>query len=281
MGEKPVPARPRTLTPDRSARHLFAARMRAHRERAGMSLEALAKVVNISRSHLARIETAEAMPPPDLPPRLDAAFDTDGIFVELYKLASSELHPDQFQRLMELEERAQTIGQYTGQMVPGILQTKEYARALFESGDPLASPERIEELVVARLSRQALLNSLLLTAYSAVLDEAALRRSFGGPEVMRAQLARLADLTLTRTTMLQVVPFSIGGHGVTGGSLMLMTLKDGRRVAYEESITTGTLIEDLDSVVERQRRYDLVRACALSPADSAAFIRSVMEELAT
>jgi transcriptional regulator with XRE-family HTH domain len=255
--------------------------MRSYRERAGMSLEALSGVVNISRSHLSRIETAEVMAPPDLPPRLDAAFDTDGIFGQLYKLASSELHPDQFQRLMELEERAQTIGQYTGQVVPGILQTRDYARAQFTCSDPLARPEKIEELVVARLSRQVLLASPLLTAYSAVLDEAALRRSFGGPEAMRAQLARLADLTLTRTTMLQVVPFSVGGHGVTGGSLMLMTLKDGSRVAYEESITTGTLIEDLDSVVERQRRYDLVRACALSPAESAAFIRSVMEELAT
>jgi transcriptional regulator with XRE-family HTH domain len=255
--------------------------MRAHRERAAMSLEALAKVVNISRSHLARIETAEAMPPPDLPPRLDAAFDTDGIFGQLYKLASSELHPDQFQRLMELEERAQTIGQYTGQIVPGILQTKEYAEAQFTVANPYASSERIEELVVARLSRQALLAAPLLADYSAVLDESALRRGYGDAAVMRAQLARLAELTLTRTTMVQVVPYSAGGHGLAGGSLRLMTLKGGRRVAYEESITTGTLIEDLDSVVERQRHYDLVRACALSPGDSAAFINSVMEELPT
>jgi transcriptional regulator with XRE-family HTH domain len=276
-----MPARPRTLTPDRSARHLFGARMRAHRERAAMSLEALAKVVNISRSHLARIETAEAMPPPDLPPRLDAAFDTDGIFGQLYKLASSELHPDQFQRLMELEERAQTIGEYSGSVVHGIFQTKEYARAQFMASNPFAPPKRIEELVVARLSRQALLAAPLLTTYSAVLDEAALRRSFGGAKVMRAQLTRLMELTLTRTTMVQVIPFSVGGHGLAGGTLKMMTLDNGRRVAYEEGITTGTLFEDLDSVVERQRHYDLVRACALSPGDSAAFINSVMEELPT
>lgn len=276
-----MPARPRELTPDRSARHLFGAKMRAHRMRAGMSLEALNEVVNISRSHLARIETAEAMPPPDLPPRLDAAFGTDGIFQELYLLAAKEIHPDQFKRRMELEARAQMIGEYSSQIVPGLLQTEDYARAQFTLSNPWAPEGKIEELVTARLSRQSVLSSGTLLAYSAVLDEAMLRRGLGGPEVMRPQLARLAELTLTQTTMVQVVPFALGGHAFIGGSIMLMTLDGGARVAYEEGITTGMLMEDLASVIERQRVYDLLRASALSPDDSAAFIRSVMEELPT
>lgn len=276
-----MPARPRELTPDRSARHLFGAKMRAHRMRAGMSLEALNDVVNISRSHLARIETAEAMPPPDLPPRLDAAFGTDGIFQELYRLAAKEIHPDQFKRLMELEARAQVIREYGAQIVPGRLQTEDYARAQFRQANPWAPEDRIEELVTARMSRQSVLSSDTLMDYSAVLDEATLRRGFGGPAAMRAQLARLAELTLTQTTMIQVVPFDFGGHGLAGGTLVLMTLEDGARFAYEESITTGTLMEDLESVIKRQRVYDLLRASALSPDDSAAFIRSVMEVLPT
>ncbi|WBB57764.1 helix-turn-helix transcriptional regulator [Streptomyces sp. WMMC500] len=276
-----MPARPRELTPERSARHLFGAKMRAHRMRAGMSLEALNDVVNISRSHLSRIETADAMPPPDLPPRLDAAFGTDGIFRELYLIAAREIHPDQFKRLMELEARARVIAEYSSQIVPGRLQTEGYARAQFRAANPWASEDRIEELVAARLSRQSVLGSDTLMDYSAVLDEAMLRRGFGGPEVMRAQLARLAELTLTHTTMIQVVPFDVGGHGLAGGTLVLMTMEDGARFAYEEGITTGTLMEDLESVVERQRVYDLVRVSALPPDESAAFIRSVMEVLPT
>ncbi|WP_407560004.1 Scr1 family TA system antitoxin-like transcriptional regulator [Streptomyces sp. 184] len=276
-----MPARPRELTPDRSARHLFGAKMRTHRMRAGMSLEALNDVVNISRSHLARIETAQAMPPPDLPPRLDAAFGTDGIFQELYRLAAKEIHPDQFKRRMELEARAQVIGEYSSQIVPGLLQTEDYARALFIQANPWAPEEKIEELVTARMSRQLVLSSGALLDYSAVLDEAMLRRGFGGPEVMRAQLAHLTKLMLTQTTMVQVVPFDLGGHALIGGSIMLMTMESGARVAYEESITTGTLMEDLASVIERQRVYDLLRASALSPDESAAFIRSVMEVLPT
>ncbi|MDK0519999.1 helix-turn-helix transcriptional regulator [Streptomyces sp. ML-6] len=274
-------ARPCELTPDRSARHLFGAKMRTHRELADMSLEALSNVVNISRSHLSRIETAESMPPPDLPPRLDAAFGTDGIFQELYRLASKEIHPDQFQRRMELEARARVIGEYSGQIVPGLLQTEDYARAQFRMANPWKSEDGIEELVTARLSRQSVFRSGPLMDYSAVLDETMLRRGFGGTAVMRAQLAHLVELTHTRVTMVQVLPFDLMGHALVGGSLMLMTLNDGARIAYEEGITTGTLTEDLESVVDHQRAYDLLRASALSPGDSAAFIRSVMEALPT
>ncbi|MQY14192.1 hypothetical protein SRB5_43540 [Streptomyces sp. RB5] len=270
-------AKPRELTPDRSARHLFGAKMRAHRERAGMSLEGLSEVVNISRSHLSRIETAEAMPPPDLPPRLDVAFGTDGIFQELYVLASKEIHPDQFRRRMELEAKARVIGEYSSQIVPGLLQTEDYARAQFRTTSPWETEDRIEELVVARRSRQVAFRSGILRRYSAVLDEAMFRRGFGDPAVMRAQLAHLAELALTRLTMLQVIPLEAGGHALAGGSLFLMTLDKGVQVAYEESISTGTLMEDVDSVADRQRAYDLLRASALSPADSAEFIRSAME----
>ncbi|MPY53462.1 helix-turn-helix domain-containing protein [Streptomyces acidicola] len=276
-----MPARPRELTPDRSARHLFGAKMRAYRERAAISLESLSDVVKISRSHLSRIETAESMPPPSLPPVLDAAFGTDGIFEELYKLASKEIHPDQFQRRMELEGRATLIEEFSPQIVPGIVQTQDYARAQFFVSNPKATQDEIEELVTARMIRQARLEADPPPDLSLILDEAVLRRAFGGPAVTRAQLARLVEMAHTPTTVVQVLPFEHGGHALAGGSLTLWTLDDGARVAYEESITTGTLLEDIGIVAERQRAYDLLRACALSPSDSATFIRSVMEALPT
>jgi transcriptional regulator with XRE-family HTH domain len=274
-----MPAHPKELTPDRSARHLFGAKMRAYRERAAMSLEGLSEIVNISRSHLARIETAEAMPPPSLPPMLDAAFGTDGIFEELYRVAKKEIHPDQFRRYMELEARARLIEWFAGRVVPGLVQTADYARAQFVVSNPKATQDEIEELVTARLSRQDLLLATRPPELSLIIDEAVLRRCFGGPRVMRAQLARLVELAHTPTTLLQVLPFEHGGHALAGGSMILMTMGPGAKVAYEEGITTGTLFEEFDGVMERQRAYDLLRACALSPRDSAAFIRSVMEAL--
>jgi hypothetical protein len=182
---------------------------------------------------------------------------------------------------MELEARARLIEEYAGQIVPGLVQTEDYARAQFVEANPKATRDEIEELVTARMSRQALLRTDPSPEYSLILDEAVLRRGFGGPAVMRTQLVRIAELTLTPTTVMQVFPFDHGGHALLGGTLTLMTMGNGARVAYEESIATGTLLEDLGVVAERQRVYDLLRARALSPGESAAFIRSVMEALPT
>ncbi|MFC5145805.1 DUF5753 domain-containing protein [Streptomyces aureoversilis] len=272
-----MPARPRPLTPDRSARHLFGAKMRAYR--GSMSLERLAEIVNFSKSHLARVETAESMPPPELPPLLDAAFDTDGIFAELYQVARREIHPDQFRRRMEIEAKARVIAEYTGQLMPGLAQTEEYSRVLFRTHNPRATEAEIEDLVVARSSRQTLFQTDDPPDFSVIVDEAVLCRGFGGPAVMRPQLARLIDLNQSPTSVMQVLPFSHGGHALMGGSLALFTLADGTQVAWEEGSDSGTLMEDSDRVAKRQRAYDLLRSCALSPADSSAFVRSVMEAL--
>lgn len=244
-----------------------------------MSLEGLGSVVRYSKSSLARFETAETMIPPDLPAKLDAAFRTDGIFGKLYMLASKEIHPDQFRRLMKFEALARRIDQYSGQLVPGLVQTEGYARALFEFHNPLGTPEAINEMVAARMSRQVLLDADPPPRCSMILDEAVLRRSFGGPVVMRAQLERLLTLTHTPTTTIQVLPFSHGGHALAGGSMKLMTFNDGTQAVWEENSVSGTMFEEKSVVEGRLNIYDLMRAYALSPKDTAVMIRSTMEAL--
>ncbi|MEW2035334.1 helix-turn-helix transcriptional regulator [Streptomyces roseifaciens] len=268
---------PRKLTPDRSARHLFGADLRHRREAAGMTLEKLAEVVRYSRSHLARIETAEHVPPPDLPARLDEVFGTGEHFVRLYGIARHEVHPEKFRRRMELEARARVINEFGGPLVPGLVQTEDYARALFRVGNPKASPDEIDEKVSARLSRQTLLQAEAPPDLSMILDEAAIRRPIGGPAVMRHQLATLVELVDTATTTVQVLPFEHGEHALIDGSLTLMTLDDDTNVAYVEGIGIGLLIEDPETVRARRGSYDLLRSYALSPSRSAAFIRAAME----
>jgi transcriptional regulator with XRE-family HTH domain len=270
---------PRDLTPDLSARHLFGAKLRMFRDRDGLTLESLASVVHMSKSHLSRVECAEYMPPAELPAALDAAFGTDGIFQELYAIARREIHPDQYRRRMELEARALVIEEFSGHTAPGLAQTASYARAIFRETDPKAPGEHIESLVAARISRQGILAVNPAPDLVIVLDEAVLRRPIGGTAAMRAQLDRLVDLADTPETSVQVLPFAHGAHGLLGGSLTLLTLDDGRTVAYEESIGTGTLIEDNAEVRSRRRAYDRIRAHALPPRDSAALIRSAMEAL--
>ncbi|KWT60378.1 DNA-binding protein [Streptomyces albus subsp. albus] len=266
----------RALTPYVSARHYFGSEQRRHREAAKLSLVQLATVVNSSKSTLARIETAELLAPYDLPPRLDAAFGTGEHFYGLYQLAKREAHPDQYRRFMDLEERAETIENYEPQVVPGPLQTEAYARELFRSLDCWTS-EQIEKLVAARLSRQASQRSGGPPYRWAIIDESVIRRQAGGEECMYEQLASLLGQADTSHSKVQVVPFSAGLHTLMSGALTLLTLPNGSSVAYEEGIKASHLYEAADAVKPWRRQYEMLRAIALSPAESANLIRKAME----
>ncbi|MGW0187937.1 helix-turn-helix domain-containing protein [Streptomyces sp. NPDC003362] len=269
--------KPQTLTPYLSARHYFGAEQRRHRESAQLSLVQLAGIVNSSKSTLARIETAELMPPPDLPDRLDAAFGTDKHFHGLYELAKREAHPDQYRRFMDFEAQAEVVENYEPHAVPGLLQTREYARVQLSLREEL-TPEQVEERVNARLSRQDRLRSAAPPLRWAIIDESVLRRRVGNKECTYKQLARLLDEVDTPDSKVQVMPFSAGLHYLVGGSLTLLTNPRGSTVAYEEGIELGHLYEDRDSVKKWRRRYEVLRANALPPAASAELIREAMED---
>ncbi len=241
-----------------------------------MTLEKLAEAVRYSRSHLARIETAEHVPPPDLPGKLDEVFGTGEHFARLYAIARHEVHPEKYRRRMEMEARARVINEF-GHLVPGLVQTEGYVRALFRVGNPKASPDEIDEKVSARLSRQTLLQAEAPPDLYMIIDEAAIRRPIGGSAVMRHQLSILVELVDTATTTVQVLPFEHGEHALIDGSLTLMTLDDDTNVAYVEGIGHGLLIEDPETVRAHRRSYDLLRAYALSPSKTAAFIQAAME----
>ncbi|MFF9317582.1 Scr1 family TA system antitoxin-like transcriptional regulator [Streptomyces sp. NPDC014735] len=268
--------KPQPLTPYLSARHYFGSEQRRHRERASLSLVQLAGVVNSSKSTLARIETADLMPPPDIPSRLDMAFGTDDHFYGLYELARREIHPDQYQRYMDFEFRSEVIEQYGAQALPGLLQTEEYARTFLRCQEDL-SAEKVEERVAARMSRQERQRSENPPFRWAIVDEAVLRRQMGSPVCMREQLASLLEQVDTPNSKVQVMPFSAGLHSLLGGALTLLTLPDGTSVAYEEGIQAGHLYEDPAAVKKWRRQYEVLRANSLPLAESAELIRTVME----
>ncbi|WP_406015184.1 helix-turn-helix transcriptional regulator [Streptomyces sp. NBC_00984] len=268
--------KPQPLSPYLSARHYFGSEQRRHRERAGLSLVQLADIVNSSKSTLARIETADLMPPPDIPSRLDMAFGTDDHFHGLYELARREIHPDQYQRYMDFEFRSEVIEQYGAQALPGLLQTEEYARTFLRCQEDL-SAEQVEERVTARMSRQERQRSENPPLRWAIVDEAVLRRQMGSPACMREQLASLLEQVDTPDSKVQVMPFGAGLHSLLGGALTLLTLPDGTSVAYEEGIQAGHLYEDPAAVKKWRRQYEVLRANSLPLAESAELIRTAME----
>uniref|UniRef100_A0AAU2VWF3 Helix-turn-helix domain-containing protein n=1 Tax=Streptomyces sp. NBC_00008 TaxID=2903610 RepID=A0AAU2VWF3_9ACTN len=268
--------KPQALTPYLSARHYFGSEQRRHRERAGLSLVQLAEIVNSSKSTLARIETADLMPPPDIPNRLDMAFGTDDRFHGLYELARREIHPDQYKRYMDFESRAEVIEQYGAQTLPGLLQTEEYARTLIRCDEDLC-PEQVEELVAARMSRKDRLRSDNPPFRWAIIDESVLLRPLGSPACMREQLASLLEQVNAPNSKVQVMPFSAGLHRLLGGALTLLTPPDGVCVAYEESFRAGHLYEDPAAVKRWRQQYDVLRANSLTLDESAERIRTAMK----
>jgi transcriptional regulator with XRE-family HTH domain len=266
------------LSPERSARDLFGARLRHHREKADLSLRRLAEVLNYSKSHLARIERAESLPYDDLPSKLDTCFGTEGLFVSLYELARKEPFPGKYRRVTELAGRATVIRQYTSATVPGMLQTPDFAERSLRCGLPHAPEPEIEALVKARIDRQARLSASKPPRCWFVLDEAVLRRPVGSPDLMRRQLLSLIERGTAPHITLQVLPFAAGEHGEMGGSLTLYTVPDQPIVAYLEGSRSGRIVEDDYRVAEMEESYDLLRAMALSPRESEALIRAAMED---
>ncbi|MEV7777648.1 helix-turn-helix transcriptional regulator [Kitasatospora sp. NPDC088351] len=271
--------KPNELDPGRSARDLFGWEMRTHRQHAGsMSLDQLALVVGyISKGHLARIERAESMPPPDLPAKLDAAFGTDGIFGRIYRVAKKEKFPGKYRRWSELEARASVIEEYSCATVPGLLQTPELARLSLQVGHPYMTPQELDTSLTTRLDRQKRLDSETPPHCWFIIDESALHRPVGGHVVMARQLDALAADRRPHITI-QVLPFTAGEHAEMGGSLFLYTVSDSPSMAWEEGARNGELIEDVKGVAKRRRSYDLLRALALSPRDSRAMIRRISKE---
>lgn len=271
-------AQERELHPERSVRDLFGFQLRSIRKRQGMTLVQLAAELKHSKTVLANVETADRSIPRELPAELDELFKTDGLFGHLYSLAYLENFPDWSRRFMELEALASCMHKYAAGSFPGLWQTAEYGQAAFRLGLPRADDEEIERVWSARASRQSLLTSDQPPLVWVVLDECVIRREIGGPNVMRRQIDHILTLADGPNAVVQVMPFSAGGHGAMGSSITLLDFLDAPRVAYAEGYVVGQLLESPADVQAAALTYDLLQAAALSPEESKAWLRRVMEE---
>ncbi|MFE0726682.1 Scr1 family TA system antitoxin-like transcriptional regulator [Streptomyces antibioticus] len=257
---------------------LFGARVRRLRTAAGLTQAELGDRTHVVSTRITQIERASgAKPTLDLARALDAALHADNLLVELWPYVYREAFPDWSRRFMALSERAVAICEYAAHVVPGLLQTEDYARAVLSLDVLLSSEGQLEERVAARLGRQERLSTLDRPRLWVILDEAVLRRPIGGHVVMRKQLARLLDAAAERHVTVQVLPFDQGGHEAMGGSLTILTLPDGSEVAYTEGSDYGQLLEEPALISRYKVIYDRLRAAALPPLMSLDMVRSAME----
>lgn len=269
---------PKELDPSASLPALYGVKLRKLRVRAGFTQRGLGDLIPIAHSRIAQFELGKETPPEDVNTRLDEILEADGDLVDLWTHIKRTPIPDWARKFVAYEARAVKMLKYTAHIVPGLLQTEPYARALLRISRPRDTGAEIEDLVVTRLERQTILQRGSPPLLWCILDEAVIRRPVGGWAVMREQLAHVLSMARTPHVVVQLLPFEQGEHPVMGGSLTLLGFERGPDVAYIESSHSGELAEASEDVAAYALAYDLLQAKALPPDESLALIRSAMEE---
>ncbi|MFF5935615.1 Scr1 family TA system antitoxin-like transcriptional regulator [Streptomyces sp. NPDC012508] len=264
----------RSLDPSASPLDYYGAELRRLREEAGLNQQQLGDIVYCTASLIGQIETAKKVPTREFSERLDAALMTGGLFSRLVGLVLKSQLPTWFQQYAEMEARAAYISTYQAQLVYGLLQTEEYARAVLATG----LPDDLEGLVAARMERQRILSREHPPMAWVILDEAALHRPIGGPGVMRNQLAYLLGFRANRWVRIQVLPFAAGEHASLIGAFNSLRFESDPDIVYTEDLIAGHMTANPETVREAALRYAHLQASALSVEDSAELITRVMEE---
>ncbi|MFD5566849.1 helix-turn-helix domain-containing protein [Streptomyces cadmiisoli] len=266
--------RSRELDPSASPLDYYGYELRRSREAAGLTLAQLGSIVFCTGSLIGQIETAAKVPQREFSERMDAALGTGGTFSRLVGLVLRSQLPGWFQPYAEMEGRAAYICSFQAQLVDGLLQTENYARAVLGARDG----SDLDGRVAARLDRQRTLARKHPPAAWVVLSEGVLHQQVGGREVMREQLGHLLSLQKRKWLEIQVLPFEAGAHTGLMGSFNLLRFESDPDIVYTEDFVQGHMTANPEAVREGSVRYDHLQAAALSVDDSAALIARVMEE---
>lgn len=262
-----------------AAWEFFGAELKRRREDAGLTQVELGARVFVSGAYIGQFEQAIRKPQLDIAQRIDEVLQTDGIFERLCrKLIDDRRYAHYFTEVAELEGLATRICEFAPTLVPGLLQTAAYARAVTVATNPFVTDEYVEEKVTARLERARILKDATRPEYWVLLHENVLRVPVGGPGAMVDQLAHIMRLMRERWVMVSVLPYDVGAHASMTGDLRLMGFDDAPPVAYTETSFSGTLMDDPAVVKRTHRAYDLLRVAALSPEASLALIESAAED---
>jgi transcriptional regulator with XRE-family HTH domain len=251
-------------------------KVRKLRIAAGLTQQQLGDQVFVSNTRIAQIELATDPPGWKLTESLDNVLGAEGALTELWPLIGLGPYEDWAAKFLELQGVATAVHEFS-QTVPGLAQTEGYARALLSDGQ-IFNEGDLETKVAARLKRQHVLDGPTPPWFWMILDEAVLRRTIGGPQVLADQLSWLLELGRRPRVHIQVLPLRKPVAAAVGGSLSLLMLPEGHQIAYTEGIHSGRIVEDPHDVARYAVVYDRLQANALPPEESAALIRDVMEE---
>lgn len=262
-----------------SARKLVGALLALHREAAGFTQKSLAEQFVIGEEQIASIEQGRRTLKMDLAVRLDELLGTKGTFeTAVENMPEIDLIPRFSEEYLDQEQEAVVIDWYETMLVPGLLQTEAYARALFRGRIPAYSEERIEELVTQRIERKDILHRKTPPVVSFVIREAALRDCMGGERVHAEQMRHLREYADLPNLCMQVMPLSHpSGPSVTSPMIVLET-PEHQRLVYSETHRGSHLIADPDEVAILAFKYGMLRSEALNAEDTKGLLDRLLGE---
>ncbi|KUN85543.1 DNA-binding protein [Streptomyces bungoensis] len=257
----------------------FGRQIKLLREQGGLTQAQLGERVGYGEAQIAAVEQGRRIPKPDLIDAVDRVLGATGVLVAMKEEVAKARYPSFFRRYAEMEAQAVELHAYDNHVVKGLLQTEEYARAVFTMWRPLLDPEVIEQRVAARLERQKLFSRRPTPLLSFVVEEQVLRRPIGGRQVLRGQLEQLLLVGHERNVELQVMPTDRDEHAGLGGAFTLIHLEGERRIGYMEVQEASILYTTPKKVSPLASTYGVLRAQALTPRESLAFIEKLLGEL--
>ncbi|WP_328928098.1 helix-turn-helix domain-containing protein [Streptomyces sp. NBC_00190] len=257
----------------------FGRQLKLLRLRAGLDRTEFGKLVGYAAQSVASFEQGRRITPPQVIDRADEVLDAGGLLKALKEEVARAQYPAFFRDAARLESEALELFLYAVQAVPGLLQTEEYTRALLAMRRPLLDTDTIEQRVTARIARQDIFNRWPAPLMSFVIEEAVLRRPFGGRTVMRGVLERILLIGHKRNVEIQVMPTDREDNAGVDGPFTLITHKGGDQVAYLEVQGRSILLSDRNEVRSVAARYGIIRSQALTPRETTEFIEKLLGEL--
>jgi transcriptional regulator with XRE-family HTH domain len=270
-------------------RRRLGAELRRHRAEAGITIDVVARRLGCSPSKVSRIETGHTSATPrDVKNMLDIYGVASTISDELVEIASEARqkgwwHPYSAVLVgayVGLESAARRIRSYEQQVIPGLLQSEEYAIAMIRTARSSDTDAELDRRVRVRMERQSLLIQDDPIDLWVVLDEAVVSRPVGGDDVMRDQLVRLVEAAELPNVTLQILPFQVGAHAGMDGPFAILDFPEAEDpdVVYAESATGGLYLEKTDELKKYGTIFDTIQSTALTPEESTKMIEMLVEE---
>ena len=255
--------------PKGSPRAVFGAMLRHYRVTAGLTQDQVGALAHVSGKLISAYENGWRVPTKPTTSDIDAVpgLDTHGALSELWNQFEEgmnyQAYPDWFQDWPEKEAAATTLRGFEPLIVPGLLQTDMYARAVFGARIG-ATDEELEELVAARLKRQEILAGPDRPRLWVILDEWVLRRPVGGRHVVLEQVNHLIEAAQRPNVVLELIPVDAGAHeGLYGGGFAIADFDDAPSIAYQESAVQGQIVHDVEHVRTLMARWTTLGTEAL------------------